>query len=295
MVYGITGNTSKEKLWQPVATLMRRMEELGLPFCLHANVARGLVERGLAERAYCAAHAVNDLAANSDIILSFGGDGTLLGSAHHVGARPTPILGINIGRLGFLAAVEVAEVERALADVEAGRYLVEERMVMEASIEGFVPSAPLWALNDMMVGKSGSASMISVETHVDGVYLNTYWADGLVVATPTGSTAYSLAAGGPILAPGCGVVVITPIAPHTLTARPIVLADRSEIVLRVSTRGQPYIFAYDGRTEILEMEDVKIMIKRAAHPVRLIRLQGQDYFTTLRTKLMWGRRREQPE
>src|SRR5690606_12526948 len=135
----------------------------------------------------------------------------------------TPILGGNIGRLGFLTGSEVGEVEAAIRQIEAGEHLVEKRVVLEAEVEGQSGGPPRWALNDCVIAKSGSASMINVKVHVNGFYLNVYWADGLIVTTPTGSTAYSLAAGGPLLAPDSGVTAITPIAPHTLTTRPIVL------------------------------------------------------------------------
>ena len=290
MTYGITGNTGKDNLWQPAATLIHWLRDEGLPFCLDARVAAGLVERGLVERAVCEPRAVEDLAASSDVVLSFGGDGTLLNTAHAVGTRETPILGVNIGRLGFLTGSEVGEVEQAIRQIEAGEHHVEARVVLDATVEGREGAEPYWALNDVVVAKSGSASMIDVKVHVNGHYLNDYWADGLIVATPTGSTAYSLAAGGPLLAPNTDVIVVTPIAPHTLTTRPIVLPDRVELTLEVTTREPPFLLAYDGTSEVIEQDGVTITIRRAAHCVRLVRLPGRGYFQTLRDKLSWGRR-----
>ena len=290
MTYGITGNTGKDKLWQPAAALIRWLTDEGLPYCLDERVAAGLAERGLVSQVACEPRAVADLAASSDIVLSFGGDGTLLNTAHEIGRRETPILGVNIGRLGFLTSSEVGEVEDAIRQIEAGEHTVEERVVLDASVEGHPGDAPRWALNDFVIAKSGSASMIDVKVHVDGYYLNDYWADGLIVATPTGSTAYSLAAGGPLLAPDTGVIVLNPIAPHTLTTRPIVLPNHVEITLRVTTRGQPFLLAYDGTSEVIEADDVGLTIRKASHCVRLVRLPGRGYFQTIRSKLSWGQR-----
>lgn len=290
MTYGITGNTGKEALWQPAAELIRWLDTESIPFRLDARVAAGLVTRGLAEAAFCEAHATDDLAADADIVLSFGGDGTLLNTAHVVGTRETPILGVNIGRLGFLTGSEVGEVEQAIRQIEAGEHLVEARVVLDGTVEGVEVEEARWALNDFVVAKSGSASMIDVKVHAGGRYLNDYWADGLIVATPTGSTAYSLAAGGPLLAPNTEVIVVTPIAPHTLTTRPIVLPDRVELSLEVTTRGQPFLLAYDGTSEVIERERARITLRRAAHTVRLVRLPGHGYFQTIRSKLSWGQR-----
>ena len=288
MVYGITGNTNKEKLWQPAAGLLRWLQSEDLPFCLDERVAAGLAERGLLDSSTAQGCTTDDLATTSDLVLSFGGDGTLLNAAHQIGTRETPVLGVNIGRLGFLTGTEVADVEQAIRQIEAGAHEIEEREVLEATQRG-QSGPPRWALNDFVIAKSGSASMIDVQVHVEGDYLNDYWADGLIVATPTGSTAYSLAAGGPLLAPDSEAVVITPIAPHTLTTRPIVFPGRVEIALRVTTRGEPFLFAHDGTSDLVE-GPAEITIRRAAHSVRLVRLPGRGYFQTIRDKLSWGQR-----
>lgn len=288
MTYGITGNTRKDELWEPVATLTRWLEAEGLPFRLDERVAAGLAERGLRPAEVCARHAAADVAEEAEIVLSFGGDGTLLNAAHQVGPRETPILGVNIGRLGFLTAVEVGALPEAIRALEAGAYRAEARTALEALLEGRPEVPPRWALNDVVVAKSGSASMIDIEARVDGVYLNDYWADGLIVATPTGSTAYSLAAGGPLLAPEAGVLALTPIAPHTLTARPIVLPDSVSFEFLV-TSSQPFLIACDGVSEIVEEPGVRLTVRRAPHVVRLVLPEG-GHFERLRHKLMWGRR-----
>ena len=300
MTYGITGNTSKDALWTPVAALTRWLHRKGLPFAVHPDVAAGLAERGLVDSAFAGEYAVADVAAGVDVLLSFGGDGTLLRSAHR--ADGTPILGVNIGRLGFLTKAEVSEVEDAIEAIEAGASGVEERMTLDVEVEGTeaagdaggggaaaLADVPTWALNDVVIDKSGTTSMIQVEATVDGRHLNTYWADGLVVATPTGSTAYALSVGGPILTPGTETIVVAPIAPHTLTARPIVLPCDAELVLRVETRGHPFAFAVDGVSTLLDGGgDVVVRVRRSDRAVRLVTLPDRDYFSTIREKLSWG-------
>ncbi len=288
MIYGITGNTQKEQLWEPVDELIRWMARQGLEVRLHPDVARGLVARGLLSDDEAAALTAHDLAAEVDLLLSFGGDGTLLQSAHLAGRRGTPVLGVNIGRMGFLADVEVEQVREAIRTIEAGDYHLEARMVLEAELEdGPVPELP-WALNEFVIDRSGLAGLITIDVTVDGVSLTRYWADGLIFSTPTGSTAYSLSAGGPIVSPECEVVILTPIAPHTLTLRPIVLPASVEIEARVYTGGQPYVLAADGRSQLIHREGQRITIRRAEHTVNLVKLPGQHYFQTLRSKLMWG-------
>lgn len=290
MTYGITGNTNKAQLWQAVADVAAWLSAQRLSFCLDREIAAGVAERELLPRALCAERAVEDVARHAGIVLSFGGDGTLLRTAHQVGTRETPILGVNIGRLGFLAAVDAGHVTEAIRRIEEGRYAVERRLVLAADVERHLSETPRWALNDVVVAKSGSASMIQITAHVDEAFLNDYWADGLIVTTPTGSTAYSLAAGGPLLAPTLGVIALTPIAPHTLTTRPIVLPQSVVVRLEVSTGGLPFLIACDGRTEVIEDEGVRITIRRAEHGVRLVRLPETDFFQTVRSKLSWGQR-----
>lgn len=289
MIYGITGNEHKEKLWPVVADLTTWMDEHQIPFHFPDKIAHGLVDRELQDTEFCQRYAASDLISTSDIIISFGGDGTMLHTAYNVGTTEIPLLGVNLGRLGFLADVETEQLHRVIKQLEEGDYRVERRMVLEAHFEGGGgESTPRWALNDFVIDKSGSASMISIRISVNGRPLNTYRADGVIVATPTGSTAYSLSAGGPIMEPGSGVIVVTPIAPHTLTVRPIVLPASATVRASVTTGGQAYVFAADGRSEVIEHVDTALSIERAEHHVHLVKLPGNDYFHTLRTKLSWG-------
>ena len=290
MTFGITGNSTKDGIWAPLARLLPWLESEGLPFCLADDIAAGLAERGHITDAVCTRHTGADLAEHSDVLLSFGGDGTFLRSAHAAGLGGPPILGINVGRLGFLARAEVSEVIEAAALIAAGETGVEERLAMRVEIEGVDLRDALypWALNDVVVDKSGTTSMIAVDAFVDGDFLNTYWADGLIVATPTGSTAYALSVGGPIVTPQSQAVVVAPIAPHTLTARPIVLPASCEIELRVTTRDHPFVIAIDGRSVEVDAEDVVVRIAREAEPVRLVTRPDETYFAAIRDKLKWG-------
>lgn len=294
MDYGITGNPTKQNLWQPVAQLIHQLHEKGLDYWIHEPIAVGLEERGLVDADQSRRRAVADIAPPSDIVLSFGGDGTLLRTAHVTGPNDTPLLGVNIGRLGFLADLEVDQLPKALDALERNEYTVEERMVLEAKIEGHPDVTKKWALNEFVLDRSGETGLIQIEVRVDDQPLNTYWADGLIVATPTGSTAYSLSTGGPIIAPGVNAVILTPIAPHSLTVRPIVLPATSRVSCRVVNDEQPYVFAADGRSTRFEEHGEAFLIERAPHTVNLVKLPGQHFFHTLRSKLMWGAHRSEP-
>lgn len=291
MIYGITGNPTKDKLWRPVAEVVSWFRNHGHDFWIHEPIAAGLRKRDLISEAVADAHSMTDVVQAGDLVLSFGGDGTLLRAAHLTGPNDTPLLGVNIGRLGFLADIEVEQLHEALEQIVAGNYTVEERMVLEAQANNPAHFDTEWAMNEFVVDRSGSAGMIKIEVEVNGTPLNTYWADGLIVATPTGSTAYSLSTGGPILAPGVEAVILTPIAPHTLTVRPIVLPADSTITCRVLEEDQPYVFAADGRSSMFENHSLQFTIQRAPHTVNLVKLPDQHFFHTLRSKLMWGVRR----
>jgi len=292
MTYGITGHPRKDQIWEPVAELVSWLMRQDLPFCLHQDVADGLAARELVGEAVCTANATTDLTDASDVVLSYGGDGTLLRTAHALGDGGPPIMGVNIGRLGFLADIDTGGVEEAIQQLEDGAYRVEERMVLEASARSASDDAPdlsaRWALNEFVVDRSGETGLLEIDVRVNGTPLNTYWADGLIAATPTGSTAYSLSAGGPILAPGTEAVILTPIAPHTLTVRPIALPADATVEVRVRPEERSYVFAADGHNNAIDGGGAVLSIQKAPHTVNLAKLDGQRYFKTLRSKLMWG-------
>ena len=222
-----------------------------------------------------------------DYVISLGGDGTFLKAASKVGPKQTPIIGINMGRLGFLANVAPEEIRDVLDNVFEGKYEIEERAVIQLKADGAVLENCPFALNDIAILKRDNAAMISIKASVNGEYLVTYLADGLVISTPTGSTAYSLSVGGPIIVPQSGILSMTPVAPHSLNIRPIVINDEAEIKLEVQSRSHNFLAAVDGRSEKLS-EGVTLTIKKAPHKVRIVKAYGQRFFSTLREKLMWG-------
>ena len=222
-----------------------------------------------------------------DYDISMGGDGTFLKAASRVGAKGTPIIGVNMGRLGFLADVLPGEVEAALDSLYAGECQIEEHAVIQVEAEGGVLAGNPFALNDIAVLKRDDASMISIRTQVDGEFLVNYQADGLIVTTSTGSTAYNLSNGGPIIIPQSSSLCLTPVAPHSLNIRPVVINDTAEITLDVESRSHNYLVAIDGRSERMT-EGTRLVIRKAAHTIKIVKQRNQRYFSTLREKLMWG-------
>ncbi|MCI6477940.1 MAG: NAD kinase [Bacteroidales bacterium] len=228
-----------------------------------------------------------DLDFDIDYVISMGGDGTLLKAASKVGARSVPIIGINMGRLGYLADVPATDIEEAIERLYSGDYVTENHSVIEATaMRGSLSGCPR-ALNDIAVLKQDNASMITIHARIDGEELITYQADGLIISTPTGSTAYSLSNGGPIIMPATDVLCLTPVAPHSLSVRPIVVPAKAEITLTVESRSHNYLVAIDGRSEKLP-ERTTLRIRRAPYEVKIVKRHGGGYITTLRGKMMWG-------
>src|SRR5574344_309885 len=225
--------------------------------------------------------------AHADYIISMGGDGTFLKAASKVGDKDIPIIGVNMGRLGFLADVLPSEIEEMLEKVLVGDYEIEQHTVIQVEADGQPLLGDIFALNDIAVLKRDSASMISIRTYVNGDFLVNYQADGLIISTPTGSTAYNLSNGGPIIVPQSGSLCITPVAPHSLNIRPIVINDTSVIELEVESRSHNFLIAVDGRSEKLD-EGTKLKITKAPYCVKILKLKNRRYFSTLHEKMMWG-------
>jgi NAD+ kinase len=222
-----------------------------------------------------------------DIALTLGGDGTILRILHLIRDSGVPIMGINLGRLGFLSGVEKSRIEEAIEGIANKEYRVESRSLIELSSEQALFGDMPFALNDFTLSKRDTSSMITIHTYVNGEFLNSYWADGLIVATPTGSTGYSLSCGGPILFPGCNNFVITPIAPHNLNVRPLVIDDDVEISFEIEGRAAKYLCTLDSRYETISRNH-RIYIKRAGFNVNLAYPFGIEFMGTIRDKLMWG-------
>jgi NAD+ kinase len=228
----------------------------------------------------------NDIS-HLDYLISIGGDGTLLESVTHIGSQEVPILGINTGRLGFLATINKDDVEPALQKVFDRAFTLDKRTVLRLESDQHIFGNLNFALNDFTVVKKDTSSMITIHTYIDGEFLNTYWADGIIVATPTGSTGYSLSCGGPLIFPKSENFVITPVSPHNLTVRPIVVSDHSEITFQVEGRSKKFLASLDSRYATVEPR-MTLKISKADFCINLIQLEGQHYFKTLRQKLNWG-------
>lgn len=230
-----------------------------------------------------------ELDSSYDLFFSIGGDGTILKSVTFVRDLGIPIVGINTGRLGFLATIQKEEITKSIHQILNGDYLISERSVLSIETEpNNAEIHPLnFALNEVAVNRKNTTSMIKVETLVNNKYLTSYWSDGLIVSTPTGSTGYSLSCGGPVIDPSAHSIVITPIAPHNLNARPLVLPDDSVISLKVSGREKSYLVSLDSRIATLENETT-IIIKKAPFQINLVQLHDDSFIKTLRKKLLWG-------
>jgi len=222
-----------------------------------------------------------------DFVISIGGDGTMLNSAVLVHDSDIPIIGINLGRLGFLAIVEKNHIDEAIDNIITGNYVLQERSLLQLQSKPRLFGDDNFALNDFTMHKSASSSVIVVHTYLNGKFLNTYWADGLIVSTPTGSTGYSLSCGGPIVFPGSGNFIITPVAPHNLTMRPIVVPDNSELTFEVETRTDSFLVTLDSRFETITQKH-KLTIKKAGFKINLIVFEGYEFSKSIRNKLNWG-------
>src|SRR5690554_476172 len=222
-----------------------------------------------------------------DFLISIGGDGTFLDTILLIQEQKIPVLGINTGRLGFLSNTAPAEIKTAIEALCNKNYTIEERSMLEMDSESKLFGNDNQALNDISILRSDSSSMITIEVKLDGKHLNTYWADGLIIATATGSTAYSLSCGGPIIMPGSGNFVITPVAPHNLNVRPIVISAESKLEIEIESRTNQYILSCDSQNDTLQTS-TRLQISRAPFQVHLIRLASDSFFSTLREKLLWG-------
>ncbi|MDC1311405.1 NAD(+)/NADH kinase [Burkholderiales bacterium] len=229
---------------------------------------------------------MDDVVRRSDLVVVLGGDGTLLGLARTVALHNVPLLGINLGRLGFLADISLNKMVASLRAVQRGEYIIDDRAMLEVSTDG-EPKNGIWALNDVSIGKGQSGSLIQMKVTIDGEFAYNLRSDGLVVSTPTGSTAYALSAGGPIIAPGVDCILLVPVCPHSLSNRPIVIpgTSRIEIELMESIDARVHI---DSHTHLNISEGERLMIQVAAPKVRLVHSRGHDYFGTLREKLHWA-------
>lgn len=222
-----------------------------------------------------------------DVIFTLGGDGTLLEAVTYVGSQGVPLFGINTGRLGFLANIGKDEIEQAIEKFYNGEFSYEHRTLLSLNKPEGLFGDLNFALNDFTILKKDTSSMIVVHTYLDGEFLNSYWADGIIVSTPTGSTGYSLSCGGPLVMPQSNNFILSPVCPHNLTVRPMVVPDDSEISFRIEGRSDNYLVSLDSRFEPVD-EESELSIIKADFKVKLVKLPSSNYFGTLRQKLNWG-------
>jgi len=229
----------------------------------------------------------NEIENKIDYLFSIGGDGTILDAIRLVGNSGIPVTGINLGRLGFLSSISKEYIGPAIRAIQSGHYQIEKRtlLMLESPKDLFGPTN--YAMNELTVFKPNVMSMLTIKTWINGAFLNSYWADGLIVATPTGSTAYSLSCTGPIITPDSENFLITPIASHNLTVRPIVIRDDSEIKIRVEGKESHFLLSLDSRIEKVE-HTVDLIIRKASFKINLLRLADKNFFHTIREKLNWG-------
>ncbi|MEO9483161.1 MAG: NAD kinase [Ekhidna sp.] len=229
----------------------------------------------------------NSITADFDCVFSLGGDGTFLESLLWVGENEVPILGINMGRLGFLASIAKESIKESLYLFFKGKYDIESRSLLSLKTNMGLFENKTYALNECAILRKDSSAMIMVKCYINNQYLNTYWADGLMVATPTGSTGYSLSCGGPLMMPDSKDFVITPVSPHNLNVRPLIVSDNSELRFEIETRNRSFLISLDSRSETIE-NDVNIVVKKAPFEAKLIRIEGNNFPDTIRNKLGWG-------
>ncbi|MGY6559346.1 MAG: NAD kinase [Nitritalea sp.] len=222
-----------------------------------------------------------------DFVFSVGGDGTMLDTVAKVGAAEIPIIGINTGRLGFLATVAKDQLDQMVLDLMEGQYAVESRTLLEVSSDRTLFKGIHFGLNEFTIHKRDTSSMITVHTYVDDLYLNSYWADGLIVATPTGSTGYSLSCGGPLITPGAKNFVLTPVSPHNLNVRPIIVSDESVLRFTIEGRSKKFLVSLDSRSTAVDA-GISLQVQKAPFCARLVKFSTYHYFDTLREKLNWG-------
>jgi NAD+ kinase len=224
-----------------------------------------------------------------DLLISFGGDGTLLDTVTMIKNSNIPILGINAGRLGFLANITQEDIVSAVKVIKEKKYRIDERSLVEVENHKDLNGLHCnFALNEITVHKKDSSSMLKIHTYVDDEFLNTYWSDGLIIATPTGSTAYSLSCGGPILSPGSDNLIINPISPHNLNLRPMVVSDNVKIKLATESREGQFLLTMDSRSVTVE-NNLPIILQKSSFTIKLIELPDQNFFRTIRNKLFWGK------
>ena len=287
MTIAIFGSPYLEHFSKYIQHLIKKLESEHINLIIEEEFSVFLKNNIRFNKAFSTFNSYETLKNKADFLFSIGGDGTLLKAVTYVRESDIPILGINTGRLGFISSISADQIDDAVTDILKGNYTINERTLLELITDKKLFKDKNFALNEVAVSKKDTSSMIRIDAFVDDEFLNTYWADGLVVSTPTGSTGYSLSCGGPIIMPGTNNIIITPNAPHNLNVRPIVIDDNSVIKLKVEDRDQLALVSLDSRSRAFGAE-TELTIKKAAFKTKLVQPQNNSFTKTIRHKLMWG-------
>ncbi|MEN8223832.1 MAG: NAD kinase [Bacteroidota bacterium] len=287
MKLALFGKSIREENEAYLIQLIHKLNEHECELIVYEPFLEKIKEIGTFENLDHTFNSYEELKGNADMVFSIGGDGTLLDTVSLVQDSGIPVLGINLGRLGFLSSISRDDIIPAVDKVLQGEYSLDQRTLMQLKTREGLFCEFNYALNDLTVNRKDSTALIVIHVYVDDIFLNSYWADGLIVATPTGSTAYSLSSGGPIVSPGSENFVITPIAPHNLTIRPIVVSDKSKIRIRVEGRDEKFLVSLDSKLDVITPED-ELIIQVANFKFNLVKIENKDFFTTIRDKLKWG-------
>jgi len=285
-IYGQYYQNSTEPIIKDIFVFLNNNQ---VDLYIEADFLKLLHGKQIVKKDYKTFSSYADLDSDFDILISIGGDGTILRAATLVRDLGIPILGINAGRLGFLASVQKDNIDKFMQYVIDRNFTVSERTLLSLEVEPEIESVTEinFAMNEVAVSRKDTTSMITIDTWLNGEFLNSYWADGLIISTPTGSTGYSLSCGGPILTPNVESLVITPIAPHNLNARPLVIPDNTEIKLRVTGREEQYLVSLDSRIASVKNESV-LTIRKTPFRIIMVEVPGETFLNTLRNKLLWG-------
>jgi NAD+ kinase len=287
MKIAIYGRPTEDNISEHIQTLFNKLKEYNADVIIYEPFYKYIHQKLELTTPIRFFNTPTDLTKNIDCILSLGGDGTFLELLMYVRNSGIPMLVINTGRLGFLANVAKTEIANAIDSVAQKKFSIEKRALLSLEAPPKLFGNLNYGMNELTVMKKDSSAMITIHAYVNNEYLNSYFADGLIIATPTGSTAYSLSCGGPLIMPGSENFVITPIAPHNLNVRPLVISDSNVITLKVTGRNSHYLVSLDSRSEIID-SSIELTVKKANFSVNLIKLENQSFFNTIRNKLLWG-------
>ena len=287
MKVAIFGRKVNKSTSQTFIEVISVLESFGWTVLLEKNLKKALLSKNKIKDLYSIFESHEDIKYGTDLIISIGGDGTFIKTINFIKDSNIPLLGINIGRLGFLSNISKDNIQQALSLVKEKKYVFQKRSLLMVETENNLFGKNNFALNELTIHKKDSASMIKVDASLNHNFLNTYWADGLIISTPTGSTAYNLSCGGPIVTPGCQVHMITPIAPHNLNVRPLVVPDHMPIELSIEGRNRKFLLSIDGVSMGIKQGE-KITIKKADFMINVIKFEDNNFLDTIRNKMHWG-------